>query len=141
MGINIRITDEVFGKTKLSIFELNYPSEMVTIREVITRRVEEEVARVNHRKKDPVRIKAEHRMFLAGLTKTSPEILLNPKPKDRRGKPIHAPTAIRTALEAFRLGRYFILYNDKQYENLDDQITLTPDSEVVFLQLTPLIGG
>ncbi|NNC37918.1 MAG: hypothetical protein EX271_09035 [Acidimicrobiales bacterium] len=141
MGVSVRIVDEHFGKSKLSIFDLQYPSDTVTMRELITRRVEEEVAQVNHMKRNPDRIKAEHRMFLAGLTRRSPEVLLNPDAGGKKGKPVDAAAAVKTALKAFDAGSFFVLFNDKQYENLDDQIVLTPNSEVVFLRLTPLIGG
>ena len=139
MGVSVRIVDEHFGKSKLSIFDLQVPTETVSMREIITRRVEEEVAHVNHMKNNPERIKAEHRMFLAGLTKRSPEVLLN-KSK-RPEKSIDAAVAVTTALAAFEAGNFFVLFNDKQYEKLDDEVRLTPNSEVVFLRLTPLIGG
>lgn len=141
MGINVRIVDEHFGKSKLSIFNLQYPSETATIREIITRRVEEEVARVTHMKQNPQHIKVEHRMFLAGLTKLSPEVLLNKDSVAKRGKSIDVPQAVKTALRAFETRKYFVLFNDVQYEKLDQEITLTPDSEVTFLRLTPLQGG
>ena len=49
--------------------------------------------------------------------------------------------AVNTALKSFVKGEYFLLYNDKQVEDLNDTILLKPDSEAVFLRLTPLIGG
>lgn len=141
LGVSVRIIDEHFGKSKLSIFDLQYPTDTVAIRELIERRVEEEVAHVNNMKSNPDRIKAEHRMFLAGLTKRSPEVLLNKQVGVKNRKPIDAAQAVKTALKAFEAGRYFILFNDTQYEDLDEKVVLTPDSEVVFLRLTPLIGG
>lgn len=141
MGFQIRILDEQFGKTKLSIFDLQHPSETLTVRELITRRVEEEVARVNFQANDPDRIKSEHRMFLAGLTGRSPEALLNGDSQRTRRKPIDPVPAVATALKAFIAGRYYILFNDQQVEHLDDFVKLTPDSEAVFLRLTPLVGG
>lgn len=141
MGYQIRILDEQFGKTKLSIFDLDYPTETISVRNLITRRVEEEVARVNSMKKDPDRIKAEHRMFLAGLTKHSPEALLNADSRPKRSKLINPASAVAVALKAFKAGRYYILFNDQQVEHLDDIVTLTPESEAVFLRLTPLVGG
>lgn len=141
MGINIRITDEHFGKSKLSIFEIEYPSEDVTIREIITRRVEEEVARVTHAQQNTNHIKAEHRMFLAGLTKLSPEVLLNQVSMTKQRKLIDVASAVKTAFEAFNAGKYFVLVNDFQYENLNDKVKLTPNTEVIFLRLTPLQGG
>ena len=141
MGINIRITDEHFGKSKLSIFEIEYPSEDVTIREIITRRVEEEVARVSHTLQNPNHIKVEHRMFLAGLTKLSPEVLLNQDSITKPRKPIDVVSAVENAYKAFNAGKYFVLVNDLQYEKLDDKVKLTQNSEVIFLRLTPLQGG
>lgn len=141
MGVSVRIVDEHFGKSKLSIFDLQYPSETVTMRDLIARRVEEEVAQVNQMKRDPDRIKAEHRMFLAGLTRRSPEVLLNAKSKKNPGEPINPHVAVETALKAFKAGQYFVLLNDKQYEDLDEVVRLTPNSEVVFLRLSALIGG
>jgi len=141
MGYQIRILDEQFGKTKLSIFKLDYPTEMISVRDLITHRVEEEVARVNSMKKNPSRIKAEHRMFLAGLTKQSPEALLNADSRPTRSKLINPVSAVAVALKAFEAGRYYILFNDQQVEHLDDIVTLTSESEAVFLRLTPLIGG
>jgi hypothetical protein len=142
MGISIRIIDEQFGKTKTPIFDLIYAQETITAREFITRRVEEEIAQIQEKQKDPQRIKAQHRMFLAGLTKTSPEVFLNNSPKSfHRIKAIDVNRAIKTALSAFRAGHYFLLFNDKQVENLDDLLILRPESEAIFVQLTPLIGG
>lgn len=141
MGISIRITDEHFGKSKLSIFELEYPSEDVTIREIITRRVEEEVSRVTQMQRNPDIIKTEHRMFLAGLTKLSPELLLNQDSIAKRRTPIDVAAAVNTAHKAFEAGNYFVLFDDIQYENLDEKIKLTSNSEVIFLRLTPLQGG
>lgn len=141
MSITIRIIDEHFGKSKLPIFELEYPSEDVTIRELVTRRVEEEVSRVTHMKRNPDHIKAEHRMFLAGLTEMSPEVLLNKDSVLKRRKPIDVIEAVKTAHRAFEAGKYFVLFNNVQCENLDDEVKLTPNSEVVFLRLTPLQGG
>jgi hypothetical protein len=34
-----------------------------------------------------------------------------------------------------------MLVDDRQIGDLDEPIVLTPDSEVVFLRLTPLVGG
>jgi len=142
MGISVRIIDEQFGKAKTPIFDILYPQDSLTVRDFITRRVEEEVAHVNSMKRDPDRIEAEHRMFLAGLTKMSPEVLLNGSLKKRRGKsPIDVKKAVNTALKAFKKGEYFLLYDNKQVEDLDTTLLLKPDSEAVFLRLTPLIGG
>ena len=141
MGVTLQVIDEHFGKSKLPIFEIDYPTEATTIGEIITRRVEEEVARVNHGKLNPEHIKAEHRMFLAGLTKQSPEVLLNPVLKKKSGNQIDVRAAVKTALNAFDSKNFFVIVNDVQYEAKDDKVTLEPNSEVIFLRLSPLQGG
>jgi hypothetical protein len=96
MGISVRIIDEQFGKTKTPILDILYPQESITVRDFITRRVEEEVAQINSNNRSEKMIRAEHRMFLAGLTKMSPEVLLNDSVKKRSGKkPIDARQAVR----------------------------------------------
>lgn len=49
--------------------------------------------------------------------------------------------AIALAMEAFEDGFYFIFIDDKQQDNLDQQVTLKADSQVLFLRLVPLVGG
>lgn len=141
MGISVRIIDEQFGKAKTPIFDILYPTESLTVRDFITRRVEKEVAHVNSMKRDPERISAEHRMFLAGLTKMSPEILLNGKSKNPARKFVDVHRAVDLALLSYMKGEYFLIYDNKQVEDLNEILLLKPDSEAVFLRLTPLIGG
>jgi len=100
-----------------------------------------QVAHVNSMKRDPDRIGQEHRMFLAGLTKMSPEILLNGKRKRPNRKMVDVRRAVDLALKSFMKGEYFLLYDNKQVEDLNETLLLKPDSEAVFLRLTPLIGG
>lgn len=139
MGISIQIIDEYFGKSKTPVFEINFPAETVTVRELITRRVEEEVAQVNAQKFKKKK-NLQERMFLAGITNRAPETLLNAD-KPKRHKMIDPVQAVDTAVKAFMAGRYFLLINDKQIEDIDKAIELTPETQAVFLRLTPLVGG
>ena len=49
--------------------------------------------------------------------------------------------AIAIALQAFTDGLYFVFLDEQQQENLDDVVTLQPDSQLLFLRLVPLVGG
>jgi hypothetical protein len=49
--------------------------------------------------------------------------------------------AIATALQSFTDGLYFVFLDEQQQENLDDIVTLQPNSELLFLRLVPLVGG
>ena len=45
------------------------------------------------------------------------------------------------ATEAFERGQILILVNDAQVESLDEEITVSPQTQVSFLRLTMLVGG
>ncbi|EDL56503.1 hypothetical protein PM8797T_00784, partial [Gimesia maris DSM 8797] len=45
------------------------------------------------------------------------------------------------AVEAFERNQILILVNERQAESLDEEIKITPQSEVSFLKLTLLVGG
>jgi hypothetical protein len=49
--------------------------------------------------------------------------------------------AIENALQAFKDGFYLIFIDDRQQEDLEELVALTDRSELLFLRLTPLVGG
>lgn len=49
--------------------------------------------------------------------------------------------AVRTALEAFEDGLYFVFVDDRQVETLDEPVAVNPATHVRFLRLVPLAGG
>jgi hypothetical protein len=49
--------------------------------------------------------------------------------------------AIETALQAFKDGFYLVFTDDQQQEDLQATVALTSSSELLFLRLTPLVGG
>jgi hypothetical protein len=49
--------------------------------------------------------------------------------------------AIENALQAFRDGFYLVFIDDEQQEDLTAVVDLTANSELLFLRLTPLVGG
>jgi hypothetical protein len=49
--------------------------------------------------------------------------------------------AIDAAIQAFKDGFYLVFIDDNQQEELDALVTLTSISELLFLRLTPLVGG
>lgn len=54
---------------------------------------------------------------------------------------VNVETAVETALQAFEDGLYFVFLDDQQQENLDDAISLQPNSQLLFLRLVALVGG
>ena len=45
------------------------------------------------------------------------------------------------ALQAFETNGYFVLIGERQAESLDDKFKITPDTEISFVKLLPLVGG
>lgn len=54
---------------------------------------------------------------------------------------VDADEAVHTALQAFEDGLYLVAIDERQYEHLDQQVFVRPDSRVTFIRLTFLAGG
>ena len=103
----------------------------VTLRELITFRVREEVARYNANPSprfnglvQPVGAEAE----LNGYSLSRPRTLDWEK-------------QAATALEAFGRNGYFVFVGDQQVDDLDQELTLADTDVVSFVRLVPLVGG
>jgi hypothetical protein len=103
----------------------------VTAREVLRRRIEEEVAEYN---------------------RNLPEIyrgLIQPNEAERelngyrmtRGRNLDPDEQFRAAVEAFARNGFLMLAGDKQVDDLDEDLIVTPGLELSFVKLTPLVGG
>jgi len=141
----LKIVDERFGpagREKLPAVELRLVSERTTPRDIIRRRVEAEVEIVNQRRLAHAAGRARTRSFLIDIEATSPEAILN-IPILPKLRPSLAQIEVETAraLAAFRKQTFIMLFDDRQIEDVDAEVTVTPESEVVFLYLTPLKGG
>jgi hypothetical protein len=51
------------------------------------------------------------------------------------------PDAIRSAIQAFEDGLFYMFVNDVQVEHLDQPISDQENMDLLFLRLTPLVGG
>jgi hypothetical protein len=100
------------------------------LRELLTRRIEEEVAAFNGGDNEirPLVVPSEQ------------ERRLNGEPlKQRRN--VDAARQLETAIEAFQRTRILVVVDRVQVLDLDRELTVTPDSEVRFIKLVPLVGG
>ncbi len=59
---------------------------------------------------------------------------------DKQSPLIDPDKEAQSAVRAFKRGAYFVLINGKQVEP-GDELSLTEQSKLVFLRLTPLVGG
>ena len=60
---------------------------------------------------------------------------------DDLAQSVDTALAVEAALTAFRDGLYFVFIDDVQLESLDAPVHLNAGSQLLFLRLTPLVGG
>ena len=129
----LTIQDETATGSVLHRLELKISQEMLTVRELIARRVHDEVAAYNA---------GQAGVFRGLIQPTDSERLLNGDTyRLRTAKRIDAEEQVYRALEAFQTNGFFLLVNDRQVESLDEEIWLGAGATASFLKLTPLVGG
>ena len=115
---------------------LEFPTERITVRDLIRERVYQEVQDFNRQHGAEV--------FRGLVQPTDSERTLNAGAVEYRLKArrtIDWKPQFDKALEAFdRLG-FFVLIDDRQAESLDEAFTIGRDTTVSFVRLTPLVGG
>jgi len=129
--MNILISDELLSGTITNQFEIQIESDTITVEELISKRVMQEVEQYNRRLPE----------FFNGLIEPSDaEKTLNGF-KLRKKQKIDAEKQMYVALNAFQKNGYFVLVDDSQVDDLNQIITLRGTSKISFVKLTPLIGG
>ena len=110
---------------------LSFPSERITVRELIRSRVYQEVKDYNARLSG----------YFYGLVKpTEAEQTLNGY-KLRQSQKIDWEKQYEKATEAFLNNGFILLVDDQQVSTLEEQIEIRSDTSVTFLKLVPLVGG
>ena len=133
MTATLMIRDETATGDAVHQFPLEFPSERVTIRELIRERVYQEVSDYNARSK-------QGGLFRGLVQPTDTERTLNgfQVPKHRE---IDWQAQFARALDAFSRNGFFILVDDRQAATLDETFVIGPRTQVSFVKLTPLVGG
>ena len=133
MSMTLKIRDE----TTLSIggdesgFLLEVPEERITVQDLIRARVYREVHEYN----------LDQPEYFHGLIQPSDaERSLNGF-KMRRRRRIDPDKQFELAKRAFYTNGFILLVDDRQVDELEDEIQLRPDTTVTFLKLVPLVGG
>ena len=127
----LTILDETASGSILHRLVLEINQEMLTVGELITRRVHDEVAAYNERQTG---------VFQGLVQPTESERVLNGY-RLHHAKLIDAEQQTYRALEAFKNNRFFLLVNDRQAESLDEEVWLGAGATASFVKLTPLVGG
>ncbi len=129
----ITILDEstAGGRRSWSLDVRDVLDETMPLREIIRRRVYQEVTEYNARRPE---------LFQGLVQPTESERTLNGyRPKTRRALDWEAQ--YEKAIEAFERRGYIVLVNDRQVAELDAPMELRAGTEVTFLRLVPLVGG
>ncbi len=127
----ITIKDETVGGDILNEIKIQIDRERLKVKDLIASRVTAEVNAYNDKLPE----------YFNGLVKPSEaEQTLNGF-KMRNRKKVDAEKQIYIALEAFQKNGFFILVDDNQCEDLEDEVLVNENTSISFLKLTPLVGG
>jgi len=132
MAATLTIRDESTAGDRSEPVILSFPTEEMTIREIIRERVYQEVDDFNRR-----RVTQSARRML--VEPSEAERLLAAAPK--APSPIDWRPKFEAACRAFEQSRYLVLVGDRQAKSLDERVRIERGVEVIFLRIVPLIGG
>lgn len=112
-------------------FTLEFPTESITVRELIRERVYQEVDDYNHKAPE---------VFQGLIQPTDAQVALNGF-KLKKSRQINWKPQFEKACEAYERNQILILAGDRQTSSLDETIQITKGTEVTFLKLVLLVGG
>jgi hypothetical protein len=136
MPVTLMIHDETASGEVYNELPLEFPSERITVRELIRERVYQEVQDFNR--------KRDEQLFRGLVQPTDTERVLNGKRTEYRlkaGREIQWKSQFEKAIEAFDHNGFLVLIDDKQAESLDHECVIGHDTQISFVKLTPLVGG
>ncbi len=133
------ISGKVLGKSQnlFSSWQMSLPAAPPTLEELLILIVRSEIAAFGDRQ-------TERRMTkVLGLVEIEAGVALGKI--DSGGSELEQVVdelgAVENALQAFKDGFYLVFIDDRQQEDLEELVALTDRSELLFLRLTPLVGG
>jgi hypothetical protein len=127
----LTLKDETFAGKILNEIQIEFLEETVTIAEIITCRVQQEVNNYTNKAME----------YFNGLVEPSDAEKTINGYKLKAKKLIDAEKQVYIALNAFKNNVYFLLIDNIQSESLDQMVLLKPDTKISFIKLTPLVGG
>jgi hypothetical protein len=130
----IILYDETLWGERTPALRLSLLSSHITLRELIRRRIFEEVQEHHAAPGAP---------FRGLVTPSENERVLNEDKASSTAtlRRIDWEAQFARACEAFERNGFFVLVGDRQVENLDDEIELKVETVVSFVKLVPLVGG
>lgn len=129
MALTISIVDETTSGQRRSAGDFRFDTETLTLRELIRRRVQQEVERFN---------RSDAQVFRGLIDPEETERVLNGVPE----RPVlNWEKQYAKAVTAFQGNGFLVLVDNRQITDLDETLQLRAQTTVSFLKLVPLIGG
>ncbi|AXP82684.1 hypothetical protein CJ739_3622 [Mariniflexile rhizosphaerae] len=124
---DVTFTGDILNQIKIAV-----ANERTTVKDLIAARVEAEVEAYNNKLPE----------YFNGLIQpTNAEKTLNGfKLRDRKQK-IDVEKQVLIAYDAFQKNGYFILIDDQQAGDLEQEVLVNKNTEINFVKLTQLVGG
>lgn len=127
----LMIVDETPAGKETAEATLEFPSDRVTVRELIRGRVYQEVQDYNLKQPE----------YFKGLVQpTDAEATLNGF-KLRKARKVDWQKQFDKAIQSFESNGFMLLVKSHQVESLDEEVEIKADTKVSFVKLTPLVGG
>ena len=136
MPVTLTVRDETASGDVYNERPLEFPTERITIRELIRERVYQEVQDFNRQRDEQV--------FRGLVQPTDTERVLNGKRPEYRLKThreLEWKPQFEKAVDAFGRNGFLVLIDDKQAEDLDQEFVIGRETRIGFVKLTPLVGG
>ena len=139
----VTIFDEKLGRGKTPTMTLDVLPDRIRVRELIRARIYQEVEDYNKRVDQQLEVDPPGLL----VTPSDTEQLLNgtqeniQQQKRQRWKKVLAEKQLPLALTAFQKNAFFVLVDDHQVEDLDEEIILSTNPEITFIKLVQLVGG
>jgi len=131
MATALKLIDKTPGKGESTAWILEVTEPILTAREILRRRVFEEVTRFNAKLSE---------VFQGLVQPTDTERVLNGY-KLKKPRRLDWNEQFEQSIKAFERRTFLLIVGDRQVEQLDEELMLSPETEVTFLKLVPLVGG
>jgi hypothetical protein len=129
MALTLSIVDETTSGKRRCAGDFHFDTETLTLRELISRRMQQEVERFNQ---------SNVEVFRGLIEPEEIERILN----GVRERPVlDCENLVAKAITAFQGNGFLVLVDDRQITDLDQNLQLTAHTKVAFLKLVPLVGG
>jgi hypothetical protein len=135
----LTISGKVLGKSQnlFTTWQMDLPAQSSTLEELLERIVRSEIQAFQARQADRLLTK------VLGLVDIEAGVAVGKVSSggSELDQVVDVQGAVETALQAFKDGFYLVFIDDDQQEDLQATVALTSSSELLFLRLTPLVGG